>query len=128
MTPAVSAGSNQVGASDTWTANVICPAGVPARPSSASARPSVAPATGRESAIVSATAPATRGARRRRTMNAALLDQAVELPRVLTGDFMDDVGGQMAELLLDVLRRLRPDAVGVRVVGGPHERLHAHLV
>src|SRR5262245_23126021 len=57
-----------------------------------------------------------------------LLHQAVELPRVLAGDLVDDVGGQVAELLLDILRRLGPDAVGVRVVRGPHERLHAHLV
>src|SRR5207237_3627361 len=46
-----------------------------------------------------------------------LLDQAVELPRVLAGDLLDDVLREMAELLLDVLRGLRPDAVRVRVVG-----------
>src|SRR5688500_6681533 len=34
----------------------------------------------------------------------------------------------MAELLLDVLRGLGPYAVGVRIVGGPHERVDAHLV
>ena len=30
MTPGVSAGSNHVGASETWTANVICPSAAPA--------------------------------------------------------------------------------------------------
>src|SRR5437899_8293022 len=34
----------------------------------------------------------------------------------------------MAELLLDVLRRLGPDPVGARIVRSPHERLDAHLV
>src|SRR5689334_24181423 len=58
----------------------------------------------------------------------ALLDQAVELRGILAGDLAHDVGGQVAELLLDVLARLRPDAVGVRIVRRPHERLHAHLV
>src|SRR5262245_38336778 len=56
-----------------------------------------------------------------------LLDQAVELAGVRAGDLLDHVLRQVSELLLDVLRRLRPDAVGVRVVGGPHERLRAHL-
>src|SRR5215475_11089944 len=40
-----------------------------------------------------------------------LRDQAVELSRVLAGDLLHDVEGQVAELLLDVLRRLRPHAV-----------------
>src|SRR5215813_2804519 len=56
------------------------------------------------------------------------LDQAVELARVLAGDLVHHVGGQMAELLLDVLRRLGPHPVGVRIVRGPHERLRSHLV
>jgi len=30
MTPGVSAGSNHAGASETWTANVICPSGAAA--------------------------------------------------------------------------------------------------
>src|SRR5437870_13181893 len=57
-----------------------------------------------------------------------LVDQPVELAGVLAGDLGDDVRGQVAELLGDVLRRLRPDTVGMRVVGAPHERLHADVV
>src|SRR5437016_11764856 len=34
----------------------------------------------------------------------------------------------MPELLLDVARRLGPDAVGMRIVRPPHERLDAHLL
>src|ERR1700675_1290433 len=57
-----------------------------------------------------------------------LLDQAVEPTRVLAGDLAGHLGGQVPELFLDVLRRLRPDAVAVRVVGAPHERRDAHVV
>src|SRR5713101_8918950 len=57
-----------------------------------------------------------------------LLDQTVEFPGVFTGDLVRRLGRQVAELLLDVLRGLGPDAVAVRVVGAPHERLDAHLV
>src|SRR5206468_4495999 len=39
MTPGVSAGSNQVGANVTVTANVTCPAGASERPAGASERP-----------------------------------------------------------------------------------------
>src|SRR5262252_8961236 len=56
------------------------------------------------------------------------LDQAVELARVLAGDLVHHVRGEVAELLLDVLRRLGPHPVGVRIVRGPHERLRSHLV
>src|SRR5262245_40839817 len=59
---------------------------------------------------------------------ARLLDQAVELAGVLARDLLDHVGRQVAELLFDVLRRLWPHPVGVRVVRGPHERLGTHLV
>src|SRR5206468_2482059 len=48
--------------------------------------------------------------------------QPVEFARVLAGDLADNVGRQVAELLLDVLRRLRPHPVGVRVVRRPQER------
>src|SRR5438034_11648502 len=58
----------------------------------------------------------------------ALLDQPVELAGVVAGDLLDHVLGEVAELLLDVLGRLRPDAVGVGIVGGPHDGLVAqHL-
>src|SRR5499427_1764008 len=65
---------------------------------------------------------------RRQRAGPALRDQAVELPGVLTGDLAHDVGGQVAELLLDVLRRFRPDSVWMRVVRPPHQRLHADVV
>src|SRR5213594_1392738 len=61
-------------------------------------------------------------------ITAPRLHQPVELPRVLARDLVRDVGRQVAELLGDVLRRLRPDAVGMRVVGAPHEGLDAHVV
>src|SRR6185436_18880245 len=35
---------------------------------------------------------------------------------------------QVAELLLDVLRGLRPDPIAVRIVRAPHERVRADLV
>src|SRR6185436_19428345 len=54
--------------------------------------------------------------------------QPVELAGVLAGDLVRDVGRQVAELLLDVLRRLGPHAVAVRVVRAPHERLDAHVL
>src|SRR5919197_6409946 len=58
----------------------------------------------------------------------ALFDQAVEPSGILAGDFAGDVGRQVSELLLDVLRGFGPDAVRVGIVGAPHERLHAHIV
>ena len=45
--PEVSAGSNHVGASEMWMAQVICPTGASARPTGASARPSGAATAGR---------------------------------------------------------------------------------
>src|SRR5713226_2872380 len=57
-----------------------------------------------------------------------LADQPVELARVLAGHLVSQLRGQMAELLVDVLRRLRPHAVAVRIVRAPHQRLHAHVV
>src|SRR5438128_1314938 len=57
-----------------------------------------------------------------------LVDQPVELAGVLAGDLGDDVRGQVAELLGDVLGRLRPDTVGMRVVGAPHQRLDTDVV
>src|SRR5947209_1472155 len=54
--------------------------------------------------------------------------QAVELARVLARDLADHIGRQVAELLLDVLRRLGPHAVGVRIVRGPHDRFLTHVL
>src|SRR5262249_56770896 len=61
-------------------------------------------------------------------VGARLLDQAVELAGVLARDLVDHVGGQVAELLFDVLRRLGPHPVAWPVVRRPHQRLGAHLV
>src|SRR4051812_31872859 len=55
-------------------------------------------------------------------------DQAVEPSGVVTRDHARDLRRQLLELLADVLLGLRPDAIGVRVVRAPHERLGAHLV
>src|ERR1700751_6121141 len=49
-----------------------------------------------------------------------LVHQAVELAGVLAGHLAGDFGRQMRELLVDVLLRLRPHAVGVREVRAPH--------
>src|SRR5262245_46655566 len=57
-----------------------------------------------------------------------LVDQAVELAGVLAGDLMGDVGRQVAELLGDVFRGIGPDAVGMRIVGAPHQGLDAHIL
>src|SRR5689334_8933599 len=59
---------------------------------------------------------------------AASADQAVEPAGVLARDHARDLRRELLELLADVLLRLRPDAVGVRVVRPPHQRLRAHLV
>src|SRR5262249_39242966 len=57
-----------------------------------------------------------------------LLHEAVEPARVLADDLAAHIRGQMAELALDVLGRVRPDAVGMREVRGPHDVVHAELV
>src|SRR6185437_6885438 len=60
--------------------------------------------------------------------NAALVDQPVELAGVLAGDLVRRLGRQVTELLGDVFARFRPDAVAMRVVAAPHQRLQPHLV
>src|SRR5580704_10811984 len=57
-----------------------------------------------------------------------LIREPIELGRVLAGDLVDLVGGQVGELLLDKLVRFRPHTVGVRVVGTPHHRFEADIV
>src|SRR5262245_63530415 len=54
--------------------------------------------------------------------------QPVELARVVAGDLPNRLGRQVTELLLDVLRGLGPHAIRMRVVGAPHEGLHAEVV
>src|SRR3954453_1697965 len=49
--------------------------------------------------------------------NFALVHQTVEFAGVLAGDLVGDVGRQLAELLGDVFAGVRPDAVGVGIVG-----------
>src|ERR1700730_1470565 len=66
----------------------------------------------------------------------SLLHEPVELAGILADDLPADVRGQMPELALDVLRGIRPDAIGMREIRGPHdivdpelvEELHADLV
>src|SRR5262245_41639171 len=134
MTPAVSAGSNHVGASEMWTANVICPSGAAAagpapddRHATASARAVAGTANGRHRRLTVSLLVPARGAGAVGRAVPKLVDQPVELPRVLARDLLDHVGRQVTELLGDVLRRLRPHAVGVGIVRRPHERLDAHL-
>ena len=52
----------------------------------------------------------------------------VELPRVLADDLPHGGRRQVPELLLDVLRGLRPDPIAVGIVRAPHERVLADLV
>src|SRR5262249_60882186 len=80
------------------------------------AAPQVTPS--RSSAMPRATA-RPGGPARFIAVGARLLDQAVELAGVLARDLVDHVGGQVAELLFDVLRRLGPHPVGVRGVRRP---------
>src|SRR6476660_6328697 len=70
----------------------------------------------------------TRAASRRWTRPQRLCDEAVEPRRVVAGDLADGGGRQVPELLLDVLRGLRPHPVAVGIVRAPHERLLADLV
>src|SRR4029077_4896554 len=56
------------------------------------------------------------------------LRQAVELGGVVAGYFAQDGGGQVAELLVDILGRIGPDAVRMRVVRAPHQGLDADVV
>src|SRR5437899_5744041 len=66
----------------------------------------------------------------------SLLHEPVELAGVLADDLPADVRRQVPELALDVLRRIRPDAIGMRELRRPHdivdrqlvEELHADLV
>src|SRR5438270_11309498 len=66
----------------------------------------------------------------------SLLHEPVELAGVLADDLPADVRRQVPELALDVLRRIRPDAIGMREIRRPHdivdpelvEELHAELV
>src|SRR5438445_685797 len=81
---------------------------------------------------VRAPSPRPRSARRA----VALLHEPVELAGVLADDLPADVRRQMPELALDVLRGIRPDAIGMREIRRPHdivdpelvEELHADLV
>src|SRR5262249_39330358 len=54
--------------------------------------------------------------------------EAVELSRILTDDLASGGVGQVAELALDVVLRIGPDAVGVWKVRGPHDVALADLV
>src|SRR5215469_16715498 len=56
------------------------------------------------------------------------IHEAVELSRILTDDLASGGVGQVAELALDVVLRIGPDAVGVWKVRGPHDVALADLV
>src|SRR5690349_14190944 len=61
-----------------------------------------------------------RGAAGLRRTPVVLVHQAVEFACVLAGHLVGDFGRQMRELLVDVLLRFRPHAVGMREVRAPH--------
>src|SRR5205823_9198196 len=67
-------------------------------------------------------------AARSSSSRAALEREAVELRGVLADDLAADVGGQVAQLALHVLARVRPHAVGMRKVRAPHDLVDAELV
>src|SRR5579885_1801656 len=86
----------------------------------------------RDGSLVAASLKRKRGAARR-TPSAPpwwprLVDQPVELAGVLAGHLVDHLGRQMAELVVDVLLRLRPHPVRMREVRAPHQRLDAHVL
>src|SRR6516165_8472990 len=56
------------------------------------------------------------------------IHEAVELGGILADDLVPGRGGQVAELLLDVFLRIRPDPVRVREVRGPHDIAIADLL
>src|SRR5262249_38078212 len=58
----------------------------------------------------------------------ASVDQAVEFAGVLAGDLVHNIRCKAGELLLDIFRGFRPDAVGVRVIGAPHHGLDTDVV
>src|SRR5262245_8883934 len=58
----------------------------------------------------------------------SLVHQPVELAGVFAGDLVGYVGRQVAELFGDVFRRIRPDAVGMRVVRAPHQGFDSHVL
>src|ERR1700758_1338538 len=51
----------------------------------------------------------------------ASIHEAVQLRGVVADDLLADIGRQVPQLLLDVLLRVRVDAVRVREVGAPHD-------
>src|SRR6202035_1762902 len=54
--------------------------------------------------------------------------KAVELGGVLADDLVPGGRGQMAEFLLDVFLRIRPDTIRMREVRGPHDVAGADLL
>src|SRR5262249_22751691 len=64
----------------------------------------------------------------RRSERPASCDEAVKPAGVLAVHLAGHVGRKVLELLADVFLRLGPDAVGVRIVRAPHQRLDAHLL
>src|SRR6516165_10195803 len=58
----------------------------------------------------------------------ALIHEAVKLGGVLADDLVPGRLRQMAKLFVDIFLRIRPNAVGVRKVRGPHDVTVADLV
>src|SRR5580700_4116499 len=57
-----------------------------------------------------------------------LIRQPIELGGVAARHREFDVGRQVAELVVDILRRFRPDTIGMREVRAPHQGLDAHIL
>src|SRR5215831_14499544 len=55
-----------------------------------------------------------------------LRDEPVQLPSVLTNDLAPHLLVQLPQVLLDHLERVRPDTVGVRIVGAPEDVVLPH--
>src|SRR5262249_34878600 len=72
--------------------------------------------------------PSKKGACTGRAGRVPLISEAVEFGGVIADALFARAGGQVAELALDVLLRVRPDAVGVWEVRAPHDVVLAKLV
>src|SRR5258708_6651180 len=58
----------------------------------------------------------------------SLSDQAVKFTGVFASDLALRSAGQMSELPFDMFLGIGKDAVGVRIIGGPHHGLYPHVI